>query len=60
MARILVIDDVLATGGTAKATCDLVQKMGGVVTECAFVVELAFLNGRDKLKGQEIFSLLQY
>lgn len=58
--RVLVVDDVLATGGTAKATCELVQKMGGKVVECAFVVELGFLKGRDKLKGQEIFSLLQY
>ncbi|HSA59871.1 MAG TPA: adenine phosphoribosyltransferase [bacterium] len=59
-SRVLVIDDVLATGGTAKATCDLVQKMGGQVIECAFVIELGLLNGREKLKGHEIFSLLQY
>ena len=59
-SRILVLDDVLATGGTAKATCDLVEKMGGQIIECAFVVELGFLNGREKLKGREIFSLLQY
>ena len=59
-SRVLVIDDVLATGGTAKATCDLVEKMGGHIIECAFVVELGFLNGREKLKGREIFSLIQY
>jgi adenine phosphoribosyltransferase len=59
-SRVLVIDDVLATGGTAKATCDLVQKVGGRVVECAFVIELPFLNGREKLKGHEIFSLIQY
>jgi adenine phosphoribosyltransferase len=59
-SRVLVIDDVLATGGTAKATCDLVAKMGGQVIECAFVIELGFLNGREKLKGHEIFSLIQY
>ncbi|HEX5038131.1 MAG TPA: adenine phosphoribosyltransferase [bacterium] len=59
-SRILVLDDVLATGGTAKAACDLVEKMGGQIIECAFVVELGFLNGREKLKGREIFSLLQY
>jgi len=59
-SRVLVIDDVLATGGTAKATCDLVEKMGGQVIECAFVIELGFLGGREKLKGREIFSLLQY
>jgi adenine phosphoribosyltransferase len=59
-SRVLVIDDVLATGGTAKATCDLVEKVGGEVIECAFVIELCFLNGREKLKGHEIFSLIQY
>lgn len=59
-SRVLVMDDLLATGGTAKATCDLVEKVGGQVVECGFVIELAFLNGRDKLKGHEIFSLIQY
>lgn len=59
-SRVLVIDDLLATGGTARATCDLVQKTGGRVVECGFVVELKFLNGREKLKGHEVFSLLQY
>lgn len=59
-SRVLVIDDVLATGGTAKAACDLVEKVGGVVVECAFVIELQFLNGREKLKNREIFSLVQY
>jgi len=59
-SRVLVIDDLLATGGTAKATCDLVQKTGGRVVECSFVVELTFLKGREKLKGHEVFSLIQY
>ncbi|MEM6929126.1 MAG: adenine phosphoribosyltransferase [Myxococcota bacterium] len=47
--RVLVIDDLLATGGTAKATIDLVRKLGGHVVGCAFIVELGFLDGRDKL-----------
>lgn len=59
-SHVLVIDDLLATGGTAKATCDLVEKVGGKVVECAFVIELGFLNGREKLKGHEIYSLIQY
>lgn len=59
-SRVLIIDDLLATGGTARATCDLVEKTGGNVVECAFVVELGFLKGRDKLKGREIFTLIQY
>ena len=58
--RVLVVDDLLATGGTAKATCNLVEKLGGTVAGLAFVIELTFLNGRDKLKGYEIFSLLKY
>ncbi|QQR80478.1 MAG: adenine phosphoribosyltransferase [Deltaproteobacteria bacterium] len=59
-SRVLVVDDLLATGGTCAATCQLVEKSGGKVIECAFVVELNFLKGRDKLKGQEIFSLIQF
>ncbi len=59
-SRVLLIDDVLATGGTAKASCDLIEKVGGQVVECAFVIELGFLNGREKLKGHEVFSLIQY
>ncbi len=59
-SRILLIDDVLATGGTAKASCDLIQKMGGTLVECAFVIELGFLNGREKLQGHEVFSLIAY
>ncbi|MDO8462107.1 MAG: adenine phosphoribosyltransferase [Deltaproteobacteria bacterium] len=59
-SRVLVVDDLLATGGTAKATCELIEKSAGTVVECAFVVELEFLKGRDKLKGREVFSLIQY
>ena len=58
--KILLIDDVLATGGTAEAACHLIEKMGAQVVECAFVIELGFLKGRDKLKNQKIFSLLTY
>ena len=58
--RVVIIDDLLATGGTAQATCELIEKTGATVVECAFVIELTFLNGRDKLKDREIFSLIQY
>ena len=58
--RVVVVDDLLATGGTIKATCELIQKFESEVVECAFVIELGFLNGRDQLKGQEIFSLIEY
>jgi adenine phosphoribosyltransferase len=59
-ARVVIADDLIATGGTAKATAELVTKLGGTVVECAFVIELAFLNGRDKLKPHGVFSLLRY
>ncbi|GAB4423657.1 MAG: adenine phosphoribosyltransferase [Anaerolineae bacterium] len=58
--RVLVVDDLLATGGTAKATCNLVERLGGTVASAAFVIELTFLKGRDKLQGYDIFSLLKY
>ena len=58
--RVLIVDDLLATGGTAAATCKLVEKLGGQVTGLAFVIELTFLNGRDKLPGYDVFSLLEY
>ncbi len=58
--RVLMIDDVLATGGTMAAGCKLVERAGGVVHGCAFLVELAFLNGRQKLTGYDLFSLLTY
>jgi adenine phosphoribosyltransferase len=58
--RVLVHDDVLATGGTAKAKVDLVEQLGGQVVGCAFVVELAFLDGRQKLAGQDVRALVRY
>jgi adenine phosphoribosyltransferase len=58
--RVLVHDDVLATGGTAKATVELVEQLGGIVVGLPFIIELAFLNGRDRLEGYEIFSLIEY
>jgi adenine phosphoribosyltransferase len=59
-ARVLVHDDLLATGGTASALCDLVEKAGGVVAGCAFVIELSFLNGRGRLRGHDVHSLVAY
>ena len=58
--RVLLVDDLLATGGTMVAGCQLVEKAGGQVMGCVFLVELAFLGGRDKLKKYEIFSLMSY
>ena len=59
-ARVLVHDDLLATGGTAGALCDLVEQAGGVVAGCAFVIELAFLNGRERLQGHDVRSLVVF
>jgi adenine phosphoribosyltransferase len=59
-ARVLLVDDLLATGGTMKAGCQLVEKAGGVVAACAFLVELEFLKGREQLRGYEVFSLIHY
>ena len=58
--RALIVDDVLATGGTAAATVRLVEKLGGVVVGLAFIIELGFLGGRSKLEGREVVSLLTY
>ncbi len=57
-SRVLVHDDLLATGGTARAKCDLVEKLGGEVVGLAFVIELSFLGGREKLKGYDLLSLV--
>ena len=57
-ARVLVHDDLLATGGTAGALCKLVEQAGGVVAGCAFVIELAFLGGREQLAGYDVRSLV--
>ncbi|MDQ7072574.1 MAG: adenine phosphoribosyltransferase, partial [Gammaproteobacteria bacterium] len=58
--RILVIDDVLATGGTAKASCELIESLGGKVVACAFVIELTELKGREKINNYPIHSLILY
>ena len=59
-ARVLLVDDVLATGGTMAAACKLVEQVGGSVVGCAFLMELLFLNGRKPLAGYESFSVLSY
>src|SRR4051812_29465850 len=59
-ARVLVHDDLLATGGTARALCELVGHLDGVVAGCAFLIELGFLGGRSKLSGYEVSSVLRY
>jgi adenine phosphoribosyltransferase len=58
--NVLIIDDVLATGGTASAVARLVEQVGGRVAGLGFVIELTFLKGRQKLQGYDVFSLLQY
>ena len=59
-ARVLIHDDLLATGGTAHAKVELVEKLGGEVVGIAFVIELAFLHGRDRLEGYDVHSLITY
>ncbi|HYO63175.1 MAG TPA: adenine phosphoribosyltransferase [Pyrinomonadaceae bacterium] len=58
--RVIIADDLLATGGTARAVCDLVEQLGGQVAGLAFVVELEFLPGRQRLAGYDVRSLLKY
>ncbi|HLA69319.1 MAG TPA: adenine phosphoribosyltransferase [Bacteroidota bacterium] len=58
--RILVHDDLLATGGTASATCRLVERMGGTIVGCCFLIELSFLSGKERLRGYDLFSIIQY
>jgi adenine phosphoribosyltransferase len=58
--RVLVHDDLLATGGTAKALCDLVESLDGEVAGCGFLIELAFLDGRKRLEPHEVHSLISY
>jgi adenine phosphoribosyltransferase len=59
-SRVLVHDDLLATGGTARALVDLARQMGAEVVGCAFLVELAFLHGRDQLEGLDVHALVSY
>jgi adenine phosphoribosyltransferase len=58
--RVLVLDDLLATGGTVAACCDLVEELGGKVVACAFLIELSYLGGRSKLAGRRVVSLIDY
>jgi len=58
--KVLLHDDLLATGGTAKAACDLIEKIGGDIVQVSFVIELSFLNGKDLLKDYTIESLITY
>jgi adenine phosphoribosyltransferase len=58
--KILIHDDVLATGGTAQAVCELVEKLGGEIVQLNFLMELSFLNGREKVKGYDVFSAMTY
>lgn len=59
-ARVLIVDDLIATGGTAAAAAALVSQLEGQVVECAFVIELSFLKGRERLRPYRVFSLIQY
>ena len=58
--RVLIVDDLIATGGTALAACKLVTRLGGAIIGLAFLIELSFLKGREKLKGYDVFSVLTY
>ncbi len=58
--KVLIVDDLIATAGTAKAAAGLVEKLGGNVVGFAFLIELSFLNGRKKLEGYDVFSLVKY
>ncbi|MDP2158996.1 MAG: adenine phosphoribosyltransferase [Flavobacterium sp.] len=58
--RVLIHDDVLATGGTAKAVCELVEQLGGEIVQVNFLMELTFLNGKEKIKNHDVFAALTY
>lgn len=58
--RVALVDDLLATGGTMRAACQLVENLGGNIAGISFLVELVFLNGREKLKGYDLHALIQY
>ena len=59
-SRVVIHDDVLATGGTVEAICGLVEKLGGVVVGACFIIELTFLGGRERLEGTDLFALITY
>ena len=59
-ARVLIVDDLLATGGTASAAIELVERLGGEIVECAFIIELAFLKGRERLAPRPVHSLVPF
>jgi adenine phosphoribosyltransferase len=59
-AKVLMLDDLLATGGTMAAACELLEALGATIVGCAFLIELAFLHGRDKLKKYDLLSLITY
>ncbi len=58
--KVLIVDDLIATGGTAKAVCKMVERLGGKIIALEFLIELTFLNGRDKLKEYNVFSIIRY
>jgi adenine phosphoribosyltransferase len=58
--KVLVHDDLLATGGTVSAACKLIERLGGEVVGICFLIELSFLNGRERLKNYDIFSIVKY
>ena len=58
--RVLLVDDLLATGGTAKAACDLIERLGGKIVALEFLIELSFLNGREKLGSRKVRALIKY
>lgn len=58
--RVLITDDLLATGGTIEATIKLVEKLGGIVVGCAFLIELSYLDGMDKIKDYDVFTLMKF
>src|SRR5699024_11277089 len=58
--RVLITDDLLATGGTIEATIELVEKLGGVIVGCAFLIELGYLEGKSKLQDYDVITLMKY
>ncbi len=59
-AKVVLIDDLIATGGTAKAASELIEKVGAKCVECCFIIELEFLNGKDKFQDQEVYSVIKF